>query len=150
MGFLGLGVGKLDLHLEQHDFDAGDWLNGLIALKLTEPVEASKLVVRLTATQRKRERRRDAQGNERMVNTTVTVFETELEVAGAGTYEPGEEYDFELRVPRVDVPQELAGVAHLARMIRGHEPAPLEWTVKAALVQRWKFDVKKTVSIRVF
>ena len=85
-----------------------------------------------------------------MVNTTVTVFETELEVAGAGTYAPGEEYDFELRIPRVDVPEEFAGVAQIARMIRGRDPAPLEWTVKAVLVQRWKFDVKKAVSIRVF
>lgn len=150
MGFLGLGVGKLDLHLEQHDFDAGDWLNGQIVLRLKESVQASKLVVRLIATQRRRERRRDAQGNERMVNTTATIFETELEVAGEGTYAAGEEYEFEMRVPRVDVPQELAGVAHLARMIRGQDPTPLQWTVKAVLVQPWKFDVKKAVSIRVF
>lgn len=149
MGFLGLGVGKLDLHLARHDFEAGDWLNGLILLHLKEPVQAKRLVALLTATQRRRERRRDSDGNERMVTTTTTVFETEVEVAGEGTYKRGETYEFEMRVPHVDVPPEFAGIAQVARMIRGQPPAPLQWTVKAVLEQPWKFNVKKAVSIRV-
>lgn len=146
MGFLGLGVGGLDVQLDAYDIDGGDWLGGVIHCQLKEPVDASKLVVRLIATQRQRERRRDAQGNERMVSTTATVYETELEVAGPGVYEPGETFEFELRVP--DVGSGRGGMAELARVIRGQ--APLEWTLKAVLVQRWKFDVKRSVSLRVF
>lgn len=149
MGFLGLGVGKLDVQLDSYDIDGGDWLGGIIHCQLKEPVDAKKLVVRLKATQRQRERRRDAQGNERMVTTTATVYETELEVASEGTYEPGESFEFELRVPQLDGGAHgFSGMAELARVIRGQ--APLEWTLQAALVQPWKFDVKKSVSLRVF
>lgn len=147
MGFLGLGVGKLQLYLEQHDFEAGDWLMGQVQLDLKEPVAASSLKIRLKATQRRRERRRDSQGNERTVQTTVTVFETDLELDGEGTYKPGEVYDFEMRIPQVDAPIEGRGIAQIARALTGQ--APLEWSVEARLVQRWKFDVKKAVSIRV-
>ncbi len=149
MGFLGLGVGRINLRVDERDVEPGELLTGWVELRLKEEVEAKGLVLRLRCTQRRKEKR-VREGRSHTVTTTDVIYESELELEGPGLFEHGD-FEFEIAVPsRVDVPEKLAGVADLARALSDIFRGPLLWSLEARLVvDFWKFDVKKAVDINV-
>ena len=143
---VGVGVGSMSLSLEKHAFDPGDRIRGTVKLELSEPLEAKRLVVKLTGTQKRKTR--DGTSNQ-------TIYNSDRELDGKRTYRNGESFDFELVVPSdADSRPQIndAGViGDIARVVTfvASAASPVSWRVVAALEVPWARNVSKTTGISV-
>lgn len=152
--FFGIGVGTIEIELEQFGFYPGDTIRGQVVLELRSPQPARALVVGLRARQRVVDRYRSPRESV-LSYRNETVWEFRRELAGAGVYTEGR-YPFELLVPS-DVfrpePAPPAGLlGDLARAVSFLQPVkrfPLQWQVFAAVSRPLKVDVKKRIDVVV-
>ncbi len=146
---LAIGVGELQIKLKQVDYQLGDTIRGLVKVRLTEKLEAKRLVVGLEARQR----------TVGLHDNTVSysngkVWRFEKELAGEGRYLKRAKR-FELKIPEdleragpaPDSP--LGDIAQVISFLSPNKRFPLEWQVFAFLDRPWKFNVKAKVPITV-
>lgn len=150
----GLGRGSVKLELDQTKAAPGGTIKGRVVLALSEPVEAKRLVVQLRARQKMVTVNRDSGG--RSVGTShADVFDFELELGGAKTYE-SELLPFELTIP-ADAMELKAGapstpLGDIARTIASAvspTAGPIEWQVVTKLQIAWGRDLSHDVDIVV-
>lgn len=151
----GLGRGGVKVELDQTRVAPGGTLKGRVALSLSEPVAAKRLVVTLRARQRFVTVQR---GNSRGVGTThAHVYQLDRELAASQAFEGGT-FEFELVVPPDALelkPQQSAGANPLADVARTVASAltptagPIEWQVLAKLEIAWGRDLTSEVDIVV-
>lgn len=150
----GLGRGALELELEQTRARPGGPLPGRLTLKLTEPVEAKKLVVMLRARQKTMTVHRTNHG--RSVGTShVDVYQFKHELGGAKPYQ-NEVFRFELTVPpdalhlRAGTPgSPLEEVARTFVSAVSPSAGPIEWQVVAVLEIPWGRNLTTAVDVAV-
>ncbi len=147
----GVGRGTVHVSLDQARAAPGDDVHGTVTLRLTEPVEARRLVVELRASQRVV----DARGGARaLATTTTTLYRFERELGGARRYRD-EELPFTLTVPRDPGhrPQAPAGrigdVARAVSSVVSPSSGPVEWRVTATLVVPFGRDLEHGVDLAV-
>lgn len=150
----GLGRGSVKLELDQTRAAPGGSIRGRVALALTEPVEAKKLVVSLRARQKMVTVQRTDRG--RSVGTShVDVYELNVELGGAKKY-LNETLPFELTVPpdaldlRAGTPSSPLGeVARTIASVVSPSAGPIEWQVVASLEIPWGRNLTSAVDIAV-
>jgi hypothetical protein len=146
---LAIGVGELQIKLKQVDFQLGDTIHGLVRVRLTEKLDAKRLVVGLEARQR----------TVGLHDNTVSysngkVWRFEKELCGEGKNLKRAKR-FELKIPedleRAGPPPDnmLGDVAQVLSFLSPNKRFPLEWHVFAFLDRPWKFNVKAKVPITV-
>lgn len=146
---LAIGVGELQIKLKEVDYQLGDTVRGLVKVRLTEKLEAKRLVVGIEARQRVIG---VSGGTTSYSNGKVWRFEKEL--AGEGKYLKRAK-KFELKLPNDlersgPAPDNVLGdVAQVISFLSPHKRFPLEWHVFAFLDRPWKFNVKAKVPITV-
>ncbi|MFT3842227.1 MAG: hypothetical protein QM723_34880 [Myxococcaceae bacterium] len=146
---LAIGVGELQIKLKQVDYQLGDTVRGLVKVRLTEKLEAKRLVVGIEARQRVIG---VSGGTTSYSNGKVWRFEKEL--SGEGKYLKRAK-KFELLLPNDleragPAPENMLGdVAQVISFLSPTKRFPLEWHVFAFLDRPWKFNVKAKVPITV-
>ena len=146
---LAIGVGEVQLGLKKVDYDLGDTVRGIVRVRLTEKLEAKRLVVGLEARQRVLGLH---QGTTSYSNGRVWRFEREL--CGEGKYKHRSK-KFELKLPSDlersgQTPDNVLGdLAQVISFLSSAKRFPLEWHVFAYLDRPWKLNVKAKVPITV-
>jgi hypothetical protein len=145
--------GTLAVSLDRERFAPGDEIRGKVTLAIDEPIEGTKLVVQLRATQRTVDYHRA--GGVRTVGTsTALIFQFEKELGGARGY-GSEELPFTLVVPRdaaraAAAPAGKVGaVARAVSSVVAPTTGPIEWRVQATLVISFGRDLAHGVDIIV-
>jgi hypothetical protein len=146
---LAIGVGELQIKLKKVDFELGDVIHGLVKVRLTEKLEAKRLVVGIEA------RQRTVGLNDGTVSySNGKVWKFEKELSGEGKYLKRAK-KFELKIPSDleragPTPDNMLGdVAQVLSFLSPNKRFPLEWHVFAFLDRPWKFNVKAKVPITV-
>jgi hypothetical protein len=142
------------LELDQTKSAPGSTITGRVLLALSEPVEAKRLVVQLRARQKMVTVNRDSSG--KGVGTShADVFELELELGGAKTYE-SETLPFELTIPadalelKASAPSTpLGDIARTIASAVSPTAGPIEWQVVTRLQIAWGRDLTHDVDIVV-
>lgn len=156
---VGIGVGSIEMTLERQRFTFGEVVRGRLALKLSEPIEARRLVAVIEATEKRTRWTRNHEGDRVKETETVTLYEFEHQLGGAGAY-LDQHYDLALplpapqRRPSVSLPEgplgdalQAAAVVH--QLFRGAAREIPAWRVHAYLDIPWKRNVKTGVDIVV-
>jgi hypothetical protein len=150
----GLGRGSVKLELDQTKAAPGATLRGRLALVLSEPVEAKRLIVTLRARQKVMNVHRSSSG--RSISTShADVYEHDTEIGSVAKYESGA-HAFELTIPpdALDL-RPSSGHNPVADAIRTVASAlspsagPIEWQVIGRLVIPWGRDLSHAVDIVV-
>lgn len=147
---LGIGVGTATLTLDAVELELGQTVKGTLVLKLTEPIDAKRLVVGVEAKQRVVSTTRD--NGIGYSNNTVWRFEKEL--AGEGRFHELKR-KFTLKLPTglgqaSGAPEGVLGeIAQVVSFLSTSKRFPLEWAVFAFLDRPWKVNVKARVGIMV-
>ncbi len=150
----GLGRGGVSLELDKLRVAPGATLQGRVVLRITEPVDAKRLVVTLRARQKVVSITKH--GNNRSVGSShAEVYQFEQELSGAKLYE-ATTVSFELTIPpdALDL-RPSAGSSPLADAVRVVASAltpsagPIEWQVLAALEISWGRDLTTEMDIVV-
>lgn len=151
----GLGRGGVGLELDKLRVAPGALLQGRVVLRITEPVEAKRLVVTLRARQKIVSVSKNSNG--RSVGTSYAgVYQFEQELSGAKLYEPTQ-VSFELTVPpdALDMRPSSSGSSPLVDAVRVVASAltpsagPIEWQVLAALEIPWGRDLTTEMDVVV-
>jgi len=127
----GIGVGKVKVELEGHDFHPGDTIRGKVTVALDEDTDAKRLVVGLGGSRKKVSYSKGSDGRPTQSTHDETVYELERELDGERSYRTGE-YPFELVVPtdatsRPEITTEGIVGAHEHHLARVRVPRyPLE------------------------
>lgn len=152
----GLGRGTVKVELDQTRVSPGGSVNGRVVLALSEPVEAKRLVATLRARQKVMTIGKSASGGKSVSTSHADVFEFDLELGGAKTYESGT-HTFELHVPSdaLELKPSSTGANPLADAVRTVASAlspnagPIEWDVIGTLEISWGRDLTSSVDIVV-
>jgi hypothetical protein len=150
----GLGRGSVKLELDQTKAAPGGALQGRVVLALSEAVDAKRLVVQLRARQKIVTVGR-SDGNRTVGTSHADVFQFEVELGGAKTYE-SETLPFELTVPpdaldlKASAPTTPLGEA-VRTIASAVSPSagPIEWQVIAKLQIAWGRDLADEVDVVV-
>jgi len=150
----GLGRGAVVLELEQTRASPGGPVRGRVALALTEPVEAKRLVVTLRARQKTMTVHRSARG--RSVGTSHVDVYAFTHTLGVAKQYRDEVISFELTVPadalhlRAATPSSpLEEVARTIASVVAPSAGPIEWQVIAALEIPWGRNLTSAVDLAV-
>jgi hypothetical protein len=150
----GLGRGSVRLELDQTRSAPGGTITGRVLLALSEPIEAKRLVVQLRARQKMVTVNRDG-GGKGVGTSHADVFEFELELGGAKTYQ-SETLPFELTIPadalelKASAPSTpLGDIARTIASTVSPTAGPIEWQVVTRLQIAWGRDLTHDVDIVV-
>jgi hypothetical protein len=151
----GIGVGKVKVELEGHDFHPGDTIRGKVTVALDEDTDAKRLVVGLGGSRKKVSYSKGSDGRPTQSTHDETVYELERELDGERSYRTGE-YPFELVVPtdatsRPEITTEgiVGDVARVVGAIASSGRTSITWRVFAFLDIPWKRNVKAAVDVSV-
>ncbi|MBK9035849.1 MAG: hypothetical protein IPL61_32140 [Myxococcales bacterium] len=146
----GLGRGDVRVTLDALRARAGAELRGTVALALTEPIDARRLVVELRASQRGVETRGGVRAP-----TATTLYKFEHELGGAQRYHR-EQLAFTLPVPRelgggraAPPAGRLGDVARAVSAVVAPTTGPVEWKVVARLVVPLGRDLDHAVDVLI-
>ena len=148
--------GKIEMDLPTLDYEEGETIKGIIKLELKKPKKAKTLRVQLVAsrTVERMERRADGKGLEKITDTQI-LHSFALELDKEKEY-ASKEYEFSIRIPRVQVPPPPRGIARMATLgslVTGamNEPVagPVKWHLKASLDIPMSTDITKEVQLNI-
>jgi len=145
----GIGEGKIEITLPKTNYAGGETIKGKLALTLNQPKKAKGIRVELRAERKVWKTRVDSKGSHRY-QETETVYSFALPLKGEGEF-TNSEYDFELVVPKLDMPaqQNAFTIAGIQINIGGGGAGPICWFVIASLDLPLSFDISKKVGISV-
>ncbi len=153
----GLGRGAVRVTLDQVRAAPGGELRGVVALELSEPVDARALRVTLLATQRSVEYRR-VNGARTSSTSTADVYRFAIELGGVQRYVSGA-HPFVLTVPpdALDLritpgpvgSSPLGDIVRTVASVVAPTAGPIQWRVIAGLDIAWGRNLEHAVDVVV-
>lgn len=149
----GIGVGTIGMELGRSGYSLGDKITGVVRLKLTEPIQAARLVVVLEASRKRYVTQRGSDGRVSPVQRTETLINHEVEVAGERSYDSGS-HRFTVHLPtkidaKINVGGTLGDVLNAAQAVKSMTESPIKWKLRAILDIPWKRNLSKQIDLAV-
>lgn len=141
----------MDVLLDKNYCGLGDELKGVIRLKLSEPVVATRLFIVLRAIRYRRVFEYTRTGDRVESVKEETIREIVTEVGGQKTYKSGE-HSFTLKIPSSVLPEVtddgfLTRSLHALQRVRSLTASHFQWQVQSFLEMAWEINVSKNIDI---